>query len=158
MANKRAAVPGADAAARPTYREALEAIGRYFDQQLYRSIFIAEVDDGYIGKARPAEEDVELRSEGFTFPSDDIRALIADAVGAPPELIDDGPPYYPYGYGVFMRAAGARCDRSGGHEVAVLEVMSGFILSYTTTEGGNATRHRVLLDRTDIENLVNEDS
>src|SRR5690242_14822974 len=45
--------------ARPAYRQALEAIGWYFDQQLYRGVFVAEVEDGYIGKARPAEEDAE---------------------------------------------------------------------------------------------------
>ena len=158
MANKRTTDPGTDAAARPRYREALEAIGRYFDQQLYRSIFIAEVEDGYIGKARPAEEEVELRAEGFTFPADDVRALIADAASTPPEPIDDGPPYCPDGYGVLMRAVGTRCDALAARDVAVLEVINGFVFSYTTMAGDSATRHRILLDRTGIEDLIGEDA
>ena len=64
---------------RPTYRQTLEAIGWYFDQQNYRGIFVAEVEEGYIGKARPAEETAELHAEGFTFPHDDVAALINSA-------------------------------------------------------------------------------
>ena len=103
----------ANEAARPAYRQALEAIGWYFDQQLYRGVFVAEVEDGYIGKARPAEEDAELRGEGFTFPRDDVAALIA-AMPDDSTFVQNDSPLVPGGYHIFMRAVGEMCDRTGG--------------------------------------------
>ncbi len=140
-----------------SYREALEAIGLYFDQQLYRSIFVAEVDDGYVGKACPAEEEAGLRAQGFTFPFDDVRALVArngDAAVAPP---DGGPPHCPDGYAAFMRAAGAHCDRAAASYVSVLELNSGFVLSYTARSGSGRERRRLMLDRIGIGELLNEE-
>src|SRR2546421_4476280 len=70
---------------RPTYSQTLGAIGWYFDQQKYRGVFVAEVEAGDIGKARPAEETAGLYAEGFTFPHEDVAALSnSAAAGAPP--------------------------------------------------------------------------
>ena len=144
-------------AARPAYRQALEAIGWYFDQQLYRGVFVAEVEDGYIGKARPAEEDAELRGEGFTFPHDDVSALIAGMPGDS-TVIESASPLCPGGYHLFMRAVGEMCDRTGAHYVSILELTNGFILSFTThtKDGRGVERRRRLLDRTGIENLLTQ--
>ena len=136
----------------------MEAIGWYFDQQLYRGVFVAEVEDGYIGKARPAEEDAELRGEGFTFPHDDVTALIAAHARrlhvrsrAPRRSV-------PGGYHLFMRAVGEMCDRTGARYVSILELTNGFILSFTThaKDGRGVERRRHLLDRAGIENLLTQ--
>jgi len=139
-----------------SYREELEAIGLYFDQQLYRSVFVAEVDDGYVGKARPAEEEADLHAEGFTFPFADVHTLVANIGGATVEPPDGGPPHCPYGYAVFMRAAGAHCDRAGACYVSVLELNNGFVLSYTVQDGAASERRRLMLDRIGIGELLNE--
>lgn len=143
-------------AGRPTYRQALEAIGWYFDQQLYRGVFVAEVDEGYVGKARPAEEDAELHGEGFTFPHDDVLALIktASAGGPAPDSVTS---LCPGGYGPFMRAVGEMCDRTEASYVSVLEVTNGFVLGFTThaKDGKGLERRRHLLDRNGIEDLMN---
>jgi len=139
-----------------SYREALEAIGFYFDQQLYRSVFVAEVDDGYVGKARPAEEEANVHAEGFTFPFNDVRTLIANIGGAAVEPPAGGPPHCPYGYAAFMRAAGAHCDRAGASYVSVLELNNGFVLSYTTQSASGSERRRLMLDRVGIGELLNE--
>lgn len=145
----------ANEAARPAYRQALEALGWYFDQQLYRGVFVAEVDDGYIGKARPAEEDAELRGEGFTFPRDDVAALIA-AMPADSSFVQNDSPLVPGGYHIFMRAVGEMCDRTGARHVSILELTNGFILSFTAhgKDSGGVERRRHLLDRAGIENLM----
>jgi hypothetical protein len=144
-----------EATPRPAYRQALEAIGWYFDQQLYRGIFVAEVAEGYIGKARPAEEDAELRGEGFTFPHDDVAALIT---GMPEgsKAIEAGPPLCPGGYYLLMRAVGEMCDRVGASYVSVLEMTNGFVLSFSTQskDGRGLERRRHLLDRSGVENLL----
>lgn len=141
---------------RPTYRQALEAIGWYFDQQLYRGIFVAEVDEGYIGKARPAEEEAEMHGEGFTFPHDDVLALMktAAAGGALPQNMM---PLCPGGYNTFLRAVGEMCDRVDASYVSVLEVTTGFALGFTTRakDGKGLERRRILLDRPGIEDLLN---
>ncbi len=141
---------------RPTYRQALEAIGWYFDQQLYRGVFVAEVDEGYVGKARPAEEDAELRGEGFTFPHDDVLTLIKTAAAGGPAP-DSVTPLCPGGYGPFMRAVGEMCDRTEASYVSVLEVTNGFVLGFTARakDGKGMERRRHLLDRNGIEELMN---
>lgn len=142
---------------RPTYGQALEAIGWYFDQQLYRGIFVAEVDDGYVGKARPMEDRAGTRTEGFTFPHSDVSAL-ATAAAAGHALPDSAPPFCPEGYSVFMRAVGEMYDRNSASYVAVLEVANGFILSFTATsrDAGKPVRRRLLIDRAGIEELMNK--
>ncbi len=158
-----------DQTGRPGYRHALQAIGHYFDQQLYRGIFVAEIDDGYIGKARSAHEDAELYAEGFSFPHDDVQALIDSPLTGENAPID-GPPHCPYGYGLFMQAVGELCDRHEASYVSVLEVTNGFVLCYTvdaapTRDSGRrlggrrneprAERRRFVLDRVGIEELMN---
>ncbi len=142
-------------AARPPYRQALKAIGRYFDEQPCRGIFVAEVDEGYIGKAYPAHEPAELHAEGFTFPFEDVRSLIQVATGTAPTV--DGPPHCPYGYGVFMEAAGEVCDRAGASYVSVLEVTNAFVLCFTVPreDGRDLQRRRYVLDRIGVEELLN---
>jgi len=138
-----------------TYRQSLEIIGRYFDQQHYRGIFVAEVAEGFVGKARPATQEVDLHAEGFTFPLDDLRALATDA-SVPPVLVEDGPPFCPDGYSVFMRTVGAWCDKQSASLVSLLEMEAGFILSYTESHNGVSTRQRIVLDRAAIEDMMNE--
>ena len=149
---------------RPAYRQALQAIGHYFDQQSYRGIFVAEIDEGYIGKARASHEEVELYAEGFSFPLNDVEALIANPL---PRGFVDGPPHCPYGYGLFMQAVGEFCDRNNASYVSVLEVTNGFVLCYTIgsqrdsgrrgRKGGDhrPERRRFVLDRVGIEEMVN---
>lgn len=142
--------------ARTLYRDELAALGRYFDQQLYRGIFIAEVDDGYVGKARPAEEDAEMQAEGFTFPHSDMQALMANA-GTADGLAADGPPFCPGGYGLFMRAVGEMCDRVNAGYISVLEVIDGFVLGFNAPakNGRGLERRRYHLDRVGIAELTN---
>jgi hypothetical protein len=140
---------------RPTYRQTLEAIGWYFDQQNYRGVFVAEVEAGYIGKARPAAESAELHAEGFTFPHDDVAALINSATAnmAPPENTS---PLCPEGYGTFMRVLGEMYDRTGASYVSVLEVTDGFVLGFTvpSKDGRTLERRRSMLDRAGISDLM----
>ena len=140
---------------RPTYRQTLEAIGWYFDQQNYRGIFAAEVEEGYIGKARPAEETAELHAEGFTFPHDDVAALInsAAAGATPPESTS---PLCPSGYRTFMCALGEMYDRAGAGYVSVLEVTDGFVLGFTapSKDGRKPERRRSMLDKAGINDLL----
>ena len=140
---------------RPPYSQTLGAIGWYFDQQNYRGVFVAEVEAGYIGKARPAEETAERHAEGFTFPHDDVAALInsAAAGAAPPESTS---PLCPEGYGTFLRAVGEMCDRTGASYVSVLEVTTGFVLGFTvpSKDGHTMERRRSLLDKAGIDDLM----
>jgi hypothetical protein len=140
---------------RPTYSQTLGAIGWYFDQQNYRGVFVAEVEAGYIGKARPAEEAAELHAEGFTFPHDDVAALInSAAAGAAPS--ERTSPLCPAGYGPVLRAVGEMCDRTGASYVSVLEVTNGFVLGFTvpSKDGRTMERRRSVLDRGGIDDLM----
>jgi hypothetical protein len=140
---------------RPTYSQTLGAIGWYFDRQDYRGVFVAEVEAGYIGKARPAEETAELHAEGFSFPHEDVAALINSAAAgtAPSESTS---PLCPEGYGTFLRAVGEMCDRSGASYVSVLEVTNGFVLGFTVPSkaGHTMERRRSLLDKAGIDDLM----
>ena len=140
-------------AGRAAYGEALRAIGWYFDQQRYRGIFVAEVDDGFVGKARMAEDVDEAHAEGFSFPRTDVSALMVSAAvggGVP----DSRPPQCPDGYGPFMHAVGKMYDRNAARCVTLLEVANGFVIGFTTARDGKAVRRRLLLDRAGIEELM----
>lgn len=142
---------------RPAYRQALEAIGWYFDQHMYRGVFVAEIADGYIGKARPAEEDAETNAEGFTFPHSDVSALMAAAANGGPAP-EHAPPFCPVGYGAFMRAVGEMYDRNEASLVSVLEVTNGFIIGFTVParDGRKLERRRLILDQNAIGELINK--
>ncbi len=142
---------------RRPYREALAAIGCYFDRHLYRGVFLAEVPDGYIGKAHPAEEHAELRAEGFTFPSSDVEALIADT-DERDVVPESTPPFCPSGYKVFLRAVGAMCDHASAQHVSLLETTSGFVLglSVPAKQQRRLERRRILLDRGGIDELLSK--
>jgi hypothetical protein len=140
---------------RPTYSQTLGAIGWYFDRQNYRGVFVAEIEAGYIGKARPAEETAELHAEGFSFPHEDVAALITSAAaGSVPR--ESTSPLCPEGYGPFLRAVGEMCDRTGASYVSVLEVTNGFVLGFTvpSKDGHTMERRRSLLDKAGIDDLM----
>lgn len=143
---------------KPIYKMALGAIGRYFDQQTNRGIFLAETADGYVGKAYSgAAYEAEMHAEGFSFPHEDIRALIASPImHAPPPT--STPPNCVYGYGLFMQAVGDMCDRSQASYVSILEVTQGFIVSYTLQPDTKRAPERIsmVLDRTGIDDIMNQ--
>lgn len=140
---------------RAPYREALAALGWYFDRQQYRGIFVAEADDGYVGKARPAEEEAERHAEGLSFPRSDVQALMA-AADASTETPAETSPLCPTGYGPFMSAVGELYDRNDARQVSLLEVTNGFVLGFTARgeNGRGLERQRVLLDRAGVLDLL----
>lgn len=142
---------------RAPYRQTLAALGWYFDRQQYRGIFVAEADDGYVGKARPAEEEAECHAEGLSFPRSDVQALIAAAAAS-----TDSPAMAstlcPTGYAPFMSAVGELYDRNDARQVSLLEVSNGFVLGFTARgeNGHGLERQRVLLDRAGILDLLHK--
>lgn len=142
---------------RASYKEALAALGWYFDRQQYRGIFVAEADDGYIGKARPAEEEAERHAEGLSFPRSDVQALMA-AAAASTDTPAGASALCPTGYGPFMSAVGELYDRNEARQVSLLEVANGFVLGFTarSENGRGLERQRVLLDRAGILDLLHK--
>lgn len=144
-----------DTAVRLPYRLSLGAIGRYFDKMDCRGVFVAEVDSGYIGKAYNVQQEAELLAEGFTFPFEDVNALVASPLmdAYPPT---DSSPNCVYGYGLFMQAVGELCDRLDASYVSILELTRGFVLCYSVREEGRnpCERRRLALDRDSIEEIM----
>lgn len=139
----------------PTYAQTLEAIGWYFDRHSYRHIFVAEVADGYIGKASAARDDEERQVEGLSFPRADVTALLAEVPRAGARA-EGGPPLCPDGYGAFMHVIGEMCDRNQAELVSLVEMVDGFALGFTAQapDGHHTLRRRLLIDRVGIEELM----
>lgn len=143
------------ARSRLSYRQALEAVGWYFDRQQFRSIFVAEVDDGYVGKARPASQAAELYGQGFHFPHADVAELSA-TINPAVTPYENAPPLCPGGYSTFLAAVGEMYDRSDASYVSVLEVNDGFVIGYNAAskDGGKQEHRRRMLDRSGIDDLM----
>src|SRR5579859_6369280 len=117
--------------ARPSvpYQDALRAIGRYFDEQVYRNILICEVADGYIARAFPTEDTENARAEGLQFLAEDITALVArsrEARAPVPDYVRM-PPLCPTGYEDFFRALGWECDTAQIRIISVVEMKEGIL-------------------------------
>ena len=135
-----------------TYEMTLSAIGSFFDQQEGRGIFLAEVDEGFIGKSFSGDQEVELRADGFSFKREDVAALMQNA-WVSDVAVRSTSSHCIDGYGVFFRAFGAECDRIGATYVSLLEVKDGFVACYTDRMTSRPVRRRIFFDELAIGDL-----
>ena len=118
--------------ARPTYQDALRAIGRYFDRNVYRHVLVSEVEDGYIARAFPGQLG-SLKAEGIALPMSDVMALIGSQEQVRGVTVSEVkmPPLCPTGYEDFFRALGFDLDAAAASNVCIVELSGGILVSYT---------------------------
>ena len=140
---------------RPTYQDALRAIGRYFDRNLYRHVLVHEVEDGYVARAFPGLQG-NLKAEGIALPMSDVLALIASqGLGRGVAVTDvKMPPLCPTGYEDFFRALGFELDASNANNVSLVELSSGFLVAYNTRSGRGIDRAQMFYDPSHIDELL----
>ena len=141
---------------RPSYQDALRAIGRYFDRNVYRHVLVAEVDDGYVARAFPGHQS-SLKAEGIALPMADIVALIAvqdqgrDGAGSDLKM----PPLLPTGYEDFFRALGHEMDAAKAMFVTLAEMSTGILVSYAAKGAkGGLERAQMFYDPPRIDDLL----
>jgi hypothetical protein len=133
---------------RPAYQDALRAIGRYFDRNIYRHVLISEVEDGYIARAFPGQVHT-LQAEGIALPMSDVIALINSQEHVRGGAMNDVkmPPLCPTGYEDFFRALGYDLDQASASSVCVVELSGGILISYTVKNAkGEIERSQVFYD------------
>jgi hypothetical protein len=140
---------------RPTYQDALRAIGRYFDRNLYRHVLVHEVEDGYVARAFPGLQG-NLKAEGIALPMSDVLALIASqGLGRGVSVGDvKMPPLCPTGYEDFFRSLGDDLDSVGATNVCVVELSGGILVSHTARGKGGMKRAQQFYDPPRIDELL----
>jgi len=141
---------------RPSYQDSLRAIGRYFDRNVYRTVLVAEVDDGYVARAFPGHQS-SLRAEGIALPMSDVLALIAaqdqgrDGTGSDLKM----PPLLPTGYEDFFRSLGHEMDAAKASFVTLVELSTGILVSYAAKGAkGGLERAQTFYDPLRIDDLL----
>jgi hypothetical protein len=140
----------------PTYQDALRAIGRYFDRNIYRHVLVSEVEDGYIARAFPGKLSI-LKAEGIALPLSDVRALIASQSQVRGMTLADVkmPPLCPTGYEDFFRALGFDLDAAQARHISVVELTGGFLVAYTAKgQDGNLERAQIFYDPSRIDETL----
>jgi hypothetical protein len=140
---------------RPTYQNALRAIGRYFDRNIYRHVLVSEVDDGFIARAFPGQQ-ARLKPEGIALPMSDVLALIATQEQARGFLPADVkmPPLCPTGYEDFFRSLGFDLDGAQASNVSVVELSGGFLVAYNVKRGRSLDRLQMFYDPQQVDDLL----
>ena len=146
---------------RPPYQDALRAIGRYFDEQIYRNVLVCEVVDGYVARAFPTAHADSARAEGLQFLSEDVSALIQRSKEAHTPLPDyvKMPTLCPTGYEDFFRALGWECDQAGVRLISVSEMREGILVNYYQANDQAATGgvwHQMFYDDDGVTTLLNQ--
>ena len=141
---------------RPSYQDSLRAIGRYFDRNVYRTVLVAEVEDGYVARAFPGHQS-SLRAEGIALPMADVLALIAaqdqgrDGIGSDLKM----PPLLPTGYEDFFRSLGHEMDVAKAAFVTLAELSTGILVSYAAKGAkGGMERAQLFCDPPRIDDLL----
>jgi hypothetical protein len=141
---------------RPVYQDSLRAIGRYFDRNIYRHVLVSEVEDGYIARAFPGQIG-NLKAEGIALPMSDVMALINSQEQVRGVAVADVkmPPLCPTGYEDFFRALGYELDVTNATNVCLVELSSGFLVSYTAkTDHGAVERSQMFYDPDQIDETL----
>jgi hypothetical protein len=129
-------------------QNALRAIGRYFDVNVFRHILVAQVDGGFIARvfSGPAGH---LKAQGIDFPTEDVLTLIAAQRQSGPlsNQTMQSPPLCPTGYEDFFRALGYELETLGADKIRLVELSAGILVAYTSTDpNGAAVRSEKLFD------------
>jgi hypothetical protein len=148
-------------APRRSYQDALRAIGRYFDEQVYRNILICEVNDGYIARAFPVSGSDNIKAEGLQFMAEDVETLMQRAREAHTPVPDyvKMPPLCPTGYEDFFRALGWECDRAKVRLISIVEMKEGVLVNYyqpAQRSSSGSTWHQMFYDVDGITTLLNK--
>ena len=140
---------------RPTYQDALRAIGRYFDLNVYRHILVSEVDDGYIARAFPGQQ-ASLKAEGIALPMSDVLTLISSQEQGRGVQVADVkmPPLCPTGYEDFFRSLGHDLDEAGAANVCLVELSGGILVSYTAKGKNGIERAQMFYDPPRIDETL----
>ena len=140
---------------RPSYQDSLRAIGRYFDRNVYRSVLVSEVDDGFIARAFPGQQ-AHLKAEGIALPMSDVLALISTQEQARGATVNDVkmPPLCPTGYEDFFRSLGFDLDGAGASNACVVELNAGFLISYNVKIGRALERSQMFYDAQQVDDLL----
>ena len=141
---------------RPSYQDALRAIGRYFDRNVYRHVLVSEVEDGFIARAFPGHL-ANLKAEGIALPMSDVMALISSQEQVRGVAVNDVkmPPLCPTGYEDFFRALGYDLDAARATNVCLVELSGGMLISFTVkNQKGEIERSQMFYDAQQVDDLL----
>ena len=118
------------------YGDILRAVGHFLDSSLFRDLTLVETPEGFIvkgGKIRTGETGTGYVPQSFLFNDDDLETLLDQAIerrGAElpvesllPSISIDGERVR---YEDVLRSIGLLLDRTGWHEVVLIQTSTGF--------------------------------
>jgi hypothetical protein len=117
---------------RPTYQNALRAVGHFLDLHVYRHVLLCETADGFVIRALRGSEG-DLAPDAIDLPLCDVQELI-DRGGQQrdiPRLDPPRMPLCPTGYEDFLRSLGQELDIAGAILIRIVELSKGIMVSYT---------------------------
>jgi epoxyqueuosine reductase QueG len=145
---------------RLSYRSALEAIGAYLDRQQYQELVLCELDDGYVIRARKANDTIEAIALEY----EDLRELAAQPIGAADVR---GVSHHAQSesmsvviraagaYSGFLGALGRQCDLMNAETVSVVELGEHVLLTFRRgTSPGERVWREYLYDVPGIHQLL----
>lgn len=129
-----------------TYAELLQAIGGQLDAQNYQDIFLAEVVDGFVGRAAYT---AGLPSQGLAYGFEELISL-----GMLQASKSDDKTHYK----TLLGALGHEFDRVGARMIMVLELSIGILVTYYPAgyhlEGCYGERYEVLYNANQLQQLT----
>jgi hypothetical protein len=133
---KKVTVLDASGRYRIRYGDILRAVGHFLDSSLFRDLTLVETHEGFIvkgGKLRTGETGTGYVPQSFLFTDDDLETLLDQAIerrgaGTPvesllPSISIDG---VRVRYEDVLRSIGLLLDRTGWHEVVLIQTSTGF--------------------------------
>jgi hypothetical protein len=123
---------------RPSYQNALRALGHFLDAGIYRHIILVEMPEGFILRAFQGLAPNNA-AEGIELPIADIHMLIAQNYEHRHATRDlPKPPLCPTGYEDFFRSLGFDLDMAGAILIRTAELSNGILVSYTAYNADHA--------------------
>jgi hypothetical protein len=141
---------------KPTYQNRLRTIGREIDRRNCRSVFVLEVDGGFVVRAvQRSERDIDL----LQFPDDEFpeRMILATEDRGLGERSGSPSAIGPTGYEDLFRAIGRWFDDNHVRHVAIAETMEHIVLTGDLWSGDTRVKpFEARMDETMITQLLDD--
>lgn len=138
-----------------TYQNRLRTIGRHLDMHGQRSIFIVEVDGGFIVRCvSRADRDIDLLE--FTDESYPDRMIAATEARGQGERVERNSPVAPTGYEDLLRAIGRIVDEHRAGAVVIAEAGDSLVVCGDIRDGEAPATFDMTFDEPDITAVLDE--
>lgn len=142
---------------RDTYQWLLRALGAHLDQQPSCRISLVELPDGFLVRLQRVLHKFEPEIVRFDRDTlhEQLDQLFAQHKPAARTFHQGVWSAFPNGHADFFRALGYELDQESARNVMLDELEDGMVVTYSRPEGDGWEKRVVLLERSDIESILN---